>query len=961
MLLVVVTADFERDVRAVLVERCGKCHTGAGAKGEVDVAKFSSSATAVQQPRDVQRMIEALEAGDMPPEDEPPLTPAVRTQLVAALKDVLRMAAARESRRLPLHRLNRYQYNFAVKDLLQLNRNVFELPEKLVTRRDRYIPLAGERMPDVVHADSQALQPQPGLQNVKAFPKDLRAEHGFDNQATKLTLSPLLLDAYLRLAASIVESPDFSEANVGMWPTLLVPPPPGAEASAELPRRLAPFLRRAFRGPVDDETLQRYVAYTSKKLDQGVAFPEAMKKTVAAVLSSPRFLYRAESESEDPRDAAFASASRLSFFLWSSGPDDQLLDAAERGDLRDPQKAAAEVDRMLADPKIERFLDAFPTQWLQLENALAATPDPKRSRYFRLDENHPASLQMVVEPLLLFDAVFLENRPLVELIAPSFTYRSDFLNDWYTSSLEPPPFDAAAVVAENERRELQRQAFELQVRLATEELTALVSPVRRRMEEEKTRASAPDKARGVDLKPYAAWDFNGDLKDAAGSLHLAPHGEVQFDRGCVVLKKAYLQSPPLEFDLRAKTLEVWCRLSNLDQPGGGLMTLQGPGDFFDSIVIGERKPRHWISGSNGFARTDDFGDSQPESVVDQPLHLAMVYALDGTTMLYRNGEPYGKPFRKSSATFPRGQSSVLFGLRHLPAIGNRFLEVQIDKARLYDRALTSEEVQASASGAGFFVTEDELLAAMEASVRERYRKTTAELTSAKLRLAQTPPADDVEKLRREHRLRYEDLLRRKFRSTEFRRVALEDARYGGVITNAAVLSMTSGPQRTQPIARGAWIIESIFNDPPPPPPNDVPPLKEEDDSHLTIRERFAAHRENPSCAGCHARIDPLGFALENYDITGRWRDKYENGKPVDASGVWARRDAFSGPVEFKSLLVRERERFARAFTSHLLRYAVSRELTAADQLAIDAVLERTMAEEFRLRTLIRETALSGRL
>ena len=79
------------------------------------------------------------------------------------IRQFLRLAAARESRRLPLHRLNRYQYNFAVKDLLQLNRDVFELPEKLLTRRDRYVPLAGERMPDVVHVGSQALQPSPGL------------------------------------------------------------------------------------------------------------------------------------------------------------------------------------------------------------------------------------------------------------------------------------------------------------------------------------------------------------------------------------------------------------------------------------------------------------------------------------------------------------------------------------------------------------------------------------------------------------------------------------------------------------------------------------------------------------------------------------------------------------------------------------------------------------------------------
>ena len=84
------------------------------------------------------------------------------------------------------------------------------------------------------------------------------------------------------------------------------------------------------------------------------------------------------------------------------------------------------VDRMLADPKIERFLDSFPSQWMQLENILAATPNPQQHRYFSLDKTHPASLQMLVEPLLLFDTVFVENRSIAELIQPEFSYRMIF-------------------------------------------------------------------------------------------------------------------------------------------------------------------------------------------------------------------------------------------------------------------------------------------------------------------------------------------------------------------------------------------------------------------------------------------------------------------------------------------------------------------------------------------------------
>jgi hypothetical protein len=174
-----------------------------------------------------------------------------------------------------------------------------------------------------------------------------------------------------------------------------------------------------------------------------------------------------------------------------------------------------------------------------------------------------------------------------------------------------------------------------------------------------------------------------------------------------------------------------------------------------------------------------------------------------------------------------------------------------------------------------------------------------------------------------------------------------------------MLSMTSGPKRTHPVARGAWIIEVIFNDPPEPPPNDVPPLAEEaGQEDLTIREKFAVHRENESCAGCHSKLDPFGFALENFDITGRWRDKYDNGREVDSSGTLMRKHDFDGVVQLKELIVREDRRFAKAFTAHLLRFALSRELGPADSITINSIVDKTQHDGFTLRSLIREIAQS---
>jgi hypothetical protein len=297
------------------------------------------------------------------------------------------------------------------------------------------------------------------------------------------------------------------------------------------------------------------------------------------------------------------------------------------------------------------------------------------------------------------------------------------------------------------------------------------------------------------------------------------------------------------------------------------------------------------------------------------------------------------------------------GLRQLPAGGNRhLLSVRIDKARLYDRALSPEEVASASGEGGFDLPEKELATMVSKADLARLGELRENLDRNKRELENLPPTIDFRKVRSEAIQAFQNQLREKLRSTVFQRVQLSSSRDGGIITNAAVLSMTSGPTRTQPIARGSWILGVIFNDPPAPPPNDVPPLKENNDPNLTIREQFAAHREHASCAGCHAKIDPLGFALENFDITGRWREKYENGRPIDASGTLWRKHAFTGVTDFKAAIVGEKDRFAKAFSRHLLRYALARELLPADSLVVDDITARTRGSDYRLQTLIREVA-----
>ena len=358
----------------------------------------------------------------------------------------------------------------------------------------------------------------------------------------------------------------------------------------------------------------------------------------------PRFLYlynqpavTGKTESIDGYDLA----SRMSFFLWGSIPDDELLQLAGKGDLAKPTVLKEQVNRMLASPKLKRFCDSFPSQWLQLDRIVSAVPDEiKYKDFFFAAPNYRTTMDMMIEPLLLFETVLIENRSILEFIDSSYTYRSGRLRNWY-----------------------------------------------------------------------------GDV----------PTGKI-----------------------------------------GGPVTMQ------------------------------------------------------------------------------------------------------------------------------------------------------------------------------------------------FTRQPVADRRQGGMITNAAVMTMTSGPEETKPITRGAWIAGVIFNAPPEPPPANVPSLGKSkvEEKNLTVRERFATHRERTDCAGCHAKIDPLGFALENFDPVGRWRNSYENGRLVDVSGVLFRKHTFTNLVEFKDALLAEKDRFTRAFAGHMLSYALSRGLTPADSFVLDRITKKTIDGGYRLQTLINEVVQS---
>lgn len=648
---------FKQDGKANLLlttfrRSCAKCHGENGeTEGDVNLLELKGVDDLAAKPALVRDLIDVLDSGYMPPEDEPVLAQEKRDQLVGRLRQVLRaaVAAGKELPQAPIRRMNRFQYNNAVQDLFQLNVVVFPLPERMLREHGNYFQPQKGKMPDKVNAGSRPLGKsqliERRLAGVTPFPQDLRAEHGFDNRGDHLSLSPILLESFLKLSRSIVESPDFNRKTCGIWETSFALPENGeAEIEVAVRRRLRLFLTRAFRRPVGDEVLDRYAGHVLSLIRTGDSFTDSMKSAAAAAIASPRFFYLydnvASGEAKNNND--FNLASRLSFFLWGSIPDDELLDLATQGRLHEPDVLSGQVERMLRDRRLKRFCDSFPAQWLQLERIISSAPDPQRyPQFYFANGKYRASMHMMLEPLLLFETVLIEDHSILQFVDADFSYRSDLLQAWYRD------------------------------------------------------------------------------------------------------------------------------------------------------------------GSQG-----------------------------------RVGSPV---------------------------------------------------------------------------------------------------------------------------SVQLRRVPVTDRRQGGMITNAAVMTMTSGTSRTKPITRGAWVASVILNDPPEPPPADVPPLAEKpgaEEQNLTLRERFSAHRKRADCAGCHQRIDPLGFALENYDAAGIWRDKYENGRTVDAGGRLFGKHRFTDVAEFKDALLAEKDRFARAFASHLLSFALGREVGVEDSLALDKIVRESADADYRIQTLIKQVVLS---
>ena len=826
-------------LQSAFKSHCIKCHGKAGKiEGKVNLLAWKSGDDLQARPELLEDLITVLKDRQMPPEDEPPLPEGTRKEMVTRLQAMLEQALKTQAfGPTPIRRMNRFQYNNAVVDLLELDRDIFHLNERLLRRREDYFRPKTRKMPSEVRVSSRPLskdidnQRPEGFRGVAAFPQDKRAEHGFDNRADHLTLSPLLMESFLMLSQTIAESPDLNSRECRSWDRLFAPP--GEPA-------------RGVEGRYEAEAGDRVQLIGTP---QGRAGPQNMEGFGSDWSGNAQLFWLCPDQGLELKVSFDVTEAGTGLrFGFTKAPDygkfEVYLDDGKIGetvDLYDPRVVL--TDHIVSGLKIK-------TGAHTLTFKCVGKNDQSTKHFFGLDcfdvNGRRAPPKAEPTPVANIDAI---RARLDKLLRRAFR-----------QPVDPETLDRFTKFAEGQLA--SGASFEDTMRTVVGAVLGMPDFLYfyETLEPEAERRKPPGPTR------------QGTEPD--GSRRAATREE---DPDNQALGRTRID----DFELASRLAQFfWSSI-----PDDALLDLAESGKLSDPKTLSEQIDRMLND-----RRSSRFCDNFPGQWLQLDRLITSIPDQKKFPYFYYNG------YRSSIHMLP--EPLLLFETVY---VEDRSIVDLLDPKFTWQ----SQMLAANYEGHG--------KAPIEVNVQL------------------------------------------------FKRVPLDDSRRGGVITNAAVMTMTSTPIRTQPITRGAWVNAVIFNDPPEPPPADVPPLPEVDKEELaklTIRERLAAHRTRADCASCHNKIDPLGFALENYGPTGVWRDKYENGRDVDVSGVLFNEHEFKTVVEFKRLILQEKQRFIRGFVSHLLSYALGRELGLADSPALDDMTAKAMAGADQMRVVLKSVATS---
>ncbi|KAB2667652.1 MAG: DUF1549 domain-containing protein, partial [Verrucomicrobia bacterium] len=496
--------------------------------------------------------------------------------------------------------------------------------------------------------EARGLHPAPEAQRAALFRRLTFVLTGLPPapEATRAFLADADEDAYDRAVDRLLASPQFGERWARHWMDLVrYCESHGSQGDPELPMAW------------------RYRDYLVRAFNADVPYDQFVREHLAGdLLPRPR-LNAAE------------------------GLDESILGTAQ---LRMVEFGFVPVDALDDQVKVvDNQIDVFSKAFLGLTVACARCHDHKFDPITQKDfyalygvfaSGHPG--QVVV------DAPEIRQKNRAELAALKATIRSGLADAWIAAAPRLP-----AGLLEHDARTAALAAVDADIARLGRELAS----VEGRARSELSRARHPAATNTVPA-PLARWTFEDDLRDDAGAMHGHAEGGAVVRDGRLVLngKDAWVVTDPLPAALREKTLEAWVTLAGLEQRGGGVLTVQTPdSNVFDSIVIGEREPGHWIAGSDGFNRTRDVGGPAETAKPNELVHIAIAHGADNSISLYRDGKPYGQTYRHGTlAPFASGSARVVLGKRHLGA-GIAAFAGEVEEARVYARALSADEIAAS--------------------------------------------------------------------------------------------------------------------------------------------------------------------------------------------------------------------------------------------------------------------------
>lgn len=918
-----------------LVRRyCVDCH---GAPDESPEGDFSLSAdfdseSLLTTGVTLKKMLDAVEGFEMPPADADQPTAGERRDLAAGIRRWLSRPTIGD-RRDPGHplirRLTRLEYNNTVRDLLGLEADVFVFSERLPFDRRHYQPLSGS-MPDRLTMSAREYGAKyPVLLPDASLPGDSRAEYGFTNRGDAQNLSAVRLEQYVQLAGEIA-----------FHPQLL--------SRAERMQELFPNARfRQFAGPPSQEP--KPLATSNRRL--------ATNDNVRGLAEDSAFDLQ---QFRDRVDAAYAE---------------------DRGGVLDGEQ--------LRNTKIAG------------KGGLVRVAYGKNAqRVFAINPNE--------------DWWFAPFATAIESSGDTLFANHKRQQRCYELTFQAAGVGRFAGIAELGVVVLSRRGAQGVVRLkaifdddSTQQLEVTLSPG---AGVDNTFASFASKA-GRSIKRLAidGTDFSGDyvlLDDLAFVTHDSPNRLplVQAEEPVVVeippeqaprmkLRRELAMSSPrariAHFMRRAfrrnvepSEVDVYVDLYNLEIDRGGneelamRFAIQGvlASPSFLYLERGDAEPLS--DGDVGEASTDDLAGESPSNRKDStsPTMPKVVPLSDHTIVS-----------RLSYFLWSSMPDEELFELAELGKLRDEaVIEAQVRRMLADPRSIELSEnfyVQWLRLPELWSAQPDKKLFPDFYSAINNKRTLARDMFGEALLLFQTILIEDrpvTELLDSRYtfingklaEFYQEDAALKSFTSGKnvpeddlnddriWSRVRRFNPQRGGIITSPAVLTLTSFPHRTSSIRRGVWILDTVFNRHPPAPKIAVAEIDEQQNTEeLTLREKVELHRANAACAVCHDRIDPPGFALENFDAIGRWRVK-DGDELVDASGNLAGVGRFRNPAEFKTALLSQKRRFVQGLAEHLLSFALGRKLEYFDTPTIEQIVERTIADECRISRMIVEIAKS---